>query len=105
MLAAISGLKGPGSVSRRFGSALPVVIMWRADRTRRILDIAAIATHMQVHFTAERGGYVTTSRNASPSRTTCPAVGAAKCVPITSVGVPASFWNISCLVRVEATGS
>ena len=47
----------------------------------------------------------TTNLNASPSRTTRPAVGAAKCVPITSVGVPASFANISRRVRVDAAWS
>lgn len=47
----------------------------------------------------------TSRRNASPSRSICPAVGVAKCVPITSTPEPARFENISCLVFVDCTGS
>ena len=47
----------------------------------------------------------TASRNASPSRTTRPAVRPAKCVPMTSVGVPAKLVSIASRVRRAAAGS
>jgi len=45
------------------------------------------------------------SMNASPSLTTRPAVAPAKCVPMTSVGVPASRPNTSRRVRVDCSAS
>ena len=44
----------------------------------------------------------TRNRHAPPSATTRPAVGALKCVPITSVSVPAKSPNIRARVAVEA---
>jgi hypothetical protein len=47
----------------------------------------------------------TSSRYVSPSRTIRPAVAPAKCVPITSTGVPASVSNIRSRVRTPISGS
>ena len=47
----------------------------------------------------------TASRNVSRSRMIRPAVAPAKCVPITSTGVPASFSNISHRVRMPCAAS
>jgi alanine-glyoxylate transaminase/serine-glyoxylate transaminase/serine-pyruvate transaminase len=47
----------------------------------------------------------TSSRYVPPSRTRRPAVAPAKCVPITSTGVPASRSNIVSRVRCPCTGS